>query len=266
LLPVLLPRLLASQQLQVPDNLKEVGFDQRLGESLPMTAEFKDSTGRSRPLADFFGEKPVVLALVYYECPMLCTMVLNGVLASLRTLDFTVGEEFDVVVVSFDPREEPDLAAAKKAAYLESYGRAVDPSSWSFLTGSPESIKELTEATGFRYTWDEETQQFAHASGIIVASPQGVVSKYFYGIDFPPNDLHLGLVEASEGRIGSVIDSIQLYCFRYDPVTGQYSLTALTLIRAGGVVMVLLLASYLIYAFRQDRLGRPTPSVQKSSQ
>lgn len=246
----------AAAQVQdnaLPAALRGVRFDQRLGESLPLDATFVDSTGRSLELGELFGARPVVLVLAYYDCPMLCTLVLNGVVASLRAVDFDAGDAFDVVVVSFDPRETPQLAAAKKANYVASYGRAADGSGWHFLTGDAANITRLTEAVGFHYTYDADLDQFAHSAGIVLATPGGVLSRYFYGIDFPPRDLRLGLIEAADSRIGGVVDQVLLFCFHYDPATGRYSVATLNAVRAGGVLTVAALLLFLLTSLRRER-------------
>jgi len=238
---------------EVPTGLKEVGFDQNLGTMLPLDTIFIDDGGEQRVLGDYFGEKPVVLAFVYYECPMLCSMVLNGIVASLRAIDFTVGEEFDLVAVSFDPRDDAEVAAAKKENYVKSYGRKESAEGWHFLTGEQSEIDRLTEAAGFRYTWDEKHAEFAHAAGIVVVTPEGQIARYFYGIDFPPRDLRLGLVEASESTIGNAIDQVLLYCFHYDPATGQYSVATMFVVRIAGVITLLILGVFLTVMFRRER-------------
>jgi protein SCO1/2 len=246
----------AAAQVQdntLPAALQGVDFEQRLGESLPLDAVFVDSTGRSLALGDLFGDRPVILALVYFECPMLCNLVLNGAVASLRAVDFDAGTDFDVVAVSFDSRETPELAAGKRASYVRSYGRDDDGAGWHFLTGDSTSIARLTEAVGFRYRYDAERDEFAHSAGVVVATPEGVVSRYFYGIDFPPRDLRLGLVEAADSRIGTLADQVLLFCFHYDPATGRYSLAALNAVRAGGVLTVAALVIFVLGALRRER-------------
>jgi protein SCO1/2 len=203
----------------LPPVLKKVGIDQKLNEQLPLDASFKDEQGQEVRLGQFFNGKPVVLALVYYTCPMLCNQVLNGMLGSFRQMSFNAGEQFEVVTVSFDTKETPQLAAAKKQTYITGYNRASGAAGWHFLTGDDENIKRLTEAVGFRYTWDEQTKQFAHASGIMVATPEGKLARYFYGIDYPPRDLRLALVEASANKIGTPVDALMLLSLR--PVDGK---------------------------------------------
>jgi protein SCO1/2 len=233
--------------------LQDIGLDQRLGEALPLDVQFKDEDGQVVPLRKYFGERPVVLALVYYECPMLCTQVLNGLTKSLKALNFTPGKEFEVVVVSFDPKETPALATEKKKSYLARYGRPDTAGGWHFLTGSVESIEAVTKAVGFRYKYDPKSAQYAHASGIMLATPDGLLARYFYGIDYPTRDLRLGIVEASEERIGSPVDQILLLCFHYDPSTGKYSLAVMSVIRTAGVATVAGIAGFLIFALRRDR-------------
>lgn len=236
-----------------PDLLRDVGFDQKLGARLPADLTFRDETGRTVRLGDYFGRRPLVLALVYYECPMLCTQVLNGLVGALEVLKFDAGREFDVLAVSFNPREGPGLASAKKQAYMERYGRPGTEAGWHFLTGSEASIEALTEAVGFRYAWDPEIGQYAHAAGAIVVTPDGRVSKYFYGIEFSPRDLRFGLIEAAERRIGTPVDQLLLYCYHYDPTTGKYGLVAMTAVRIGGVLTVLGLIAFWVAMWRHER-------------
>lgn len=236
--------------------LAGVGFDQRLDVPLPLDLAFRDERGERVTLDEYFFERPVVLALVYYQCPMLCTQVLNGLTQSLAALEFDAGEEFDVLVVSFDPTETPDLAASKKAAYLRRYDRPGAEAGWHFLTGDRASIERLTETVGFRYRYDERSKQYAHASGAIVLTPEGRTSRYFYGIDFPTRDLRLGLVEASAGRIGSPVDQILLLCFHYDPATGRYGLAIHRVMRVACAVTVLGLAGFIALSLRRERRRR----------
>lgn len=230
----------------LPPALKSVGIDQKLNEPVPLDAVFKDEQGREVRLGDFFKGKPVVLSLVYYSCPMLCNQVLNGMLSSFRNVTFNAGEQFEVVTVSFDPRETPELAAAKKQTYVKAYNRPSGNAGWHFLTGDEANIKRLTDAVGFRYTWDEQTKQFAHASGIMVATPEGRLARYFYGIEYSPKDLRLGLVEASQNQIGSPVDSLILYCYHYDPATGKYGATVMNIVKVAGAVTIALIAGLLL--------------------
>jgi protein SCO1/2 len=225
-----------------PEQLKNVGIDQRLNESLPLDAAFRDETGRAVHLGDYFGKRPVVLALVYYNCPMLCTQVLNGLVSALGVLTISAGYDFDVIAVSFDSRETPAMAAAKKEAYLARYRRSGAVLGWHFLTGDGSAIERLTKSIGFRFHFDEKIEQFAHASAVYVATPEGRLSHYFYGIEYAPRDLRLGLVEASAGRIGTPVDQILLYCFHYDPTRGKYGAAVIHIMRAAGILTVALIA------------------------
>lgn len=261
--PVQAQQLSAGSQ---PAVLRDVGIDQKLNEQVPLDLMFRDETGRLVRLREYFGQKPVILSLVYYECPMLCPMVLNGLIRSLRALSFDVGKEFTVLTVSFNPRETPAQAAERKQVALEGYGRAGAASGWHFLTGDESSIRQLTQAVGFRYTYDPETKQFAHASGIMVLTPQGKLARYFYGIEYASKDLRLGLVEASEGKVGSPVDQVLLLCYHYDPVTGRYSVVIMNVLRLAGLVTVLALGTFMIVMFRRDRRKNPqTPAVEFSS-
>jgi len=243
----------------LPKALQNVGIDQKLNEQVPLDAVFKDEQGREVRLGQFFKGKPVVLSLVYYACPMLCNQVLNGTLGSLRQISFNIGEQFEVVTVSFDPRETPELAAAKKRTYVQAYNRPGAEASWHFLTGDEANIKRLTEAVGFRYIWDEQTKQFAHASGIMVLTPEGRLARYFYGIEYPPKDLRLGLVEASQNKIGTPVDALMLYCYHYDPATGKYGAVVMNIVRlAGGVTLVLIVGLLLVLRKRGMRAALRT--------
>ena len=238
---------------QMPRVLADVRFDQRLNEQLPLDAAFTDEDGRAVKLGDYFKTRPVVLAFVYYECPMLCTQVLNGLTASLTVLEETVGREFDVVAISFDARETPALASGKKKSHLDRYKRPESAAGWHFLTGEEASIRAVTKAAGFSYVWDERTQQFAHPSGIVVATPEGRVARYFFGIDYAPRDVKFALIESSQGRIGNAIDQLLLYCYHYDPATGSYGFVAMGLVRAAGAVTVLALVSFVIVSIRREQ-------------
>ena len=230
----------------LPSALKKVGIDQRLNEQVPLDAVFKDEQGREVRLIEFFKGKPVVLSLVYYSCPMLCNQVLNGMLAAFRQTSLNLGEQFEVVTISFDSKETPELAAKKKETYIKGYNRPGGESGWHFLTGDETNIKRVTEAVGFHFTWDEQTKQFAHASGIMVATPEGRLARYFYGIDYNPRDLRLGLVEASQNKIGTPVDSLMLYCYHYDPATGKYGVVIMNVIRLAGIVTVFLIVGMLL--------------------
>lgn len=244
-----------SADSQVPAVLRKVGFDQRLNEQVPLDLTFTDETGQTMKLGDYFGKRPVILVLAYYRCPMLCTLVLNGLVQGMRDMPFSVGHEFNVVTVSFDPRETAAMAAAKKKTYIASYGRPGAAEAWHFLTGKPEAIEKLTNAVGFRYVYDPQQDQFIHTSGIMVLTPQGKLSRYFYGIQFPGRDLRLGLVEASAGKIGSPTDQVLLYCFHYDPATGKYTTSILNYVRAGGALTVIALVGMVWFLLRKDVRG-----------
>ena len=249
---------LAQGQPGLPAPLREVGFDQNIGATLPLATEFRDEKGEAVALGSYFGSRPVLLSLVYYECPMLCTMSLNGLVSSLRALDLEPGRDFEIVTVSFEPREGPELAAAKKTRYVEEYGRAGAAEAWHFLTGDAEAIRALTETVGFRYVWDEVSKQYAHASGAIIVTPDGKLARYFYGIEYSPRDLRLGMVEASAGKLGGVVDQVLLYCYRYDPEAGSYAAVALNMVRAGGVATILIIAVGILWMRRQERLRART--------
>ncbi|MCB1032460.1 MAG: SCO family protein [Acidobacteria bacterium] len=250
------PLMAQDSSAALPKALEGVSFEQRLGEELPLDAVFRDETGQQVTLGSFFGERPVILALVYYDCPMLCTMVLGGLSAGLKPLDFDPGQEFEVVVVSFDPRETPEMAAESKAETLSRYGREGAAVGWHFLTGEEAPIRRLADAMGFTYQYQEETGEYAHAAGIVVATPEGRSARYLYGIDYAPRALRLALVEASEGKIGSAVDQVLLFCYHYDPATGKYSTAVMNLVQAGGVITVLLLVGFFLVARRRE-LGRP---------
>jgi protein SCO1/2 len=238
----------------LPKVLKNVGIDQRLNEQIPLDAAFKDEQGHDVRLGQYFHGKPVVLSLVYDQCPMLCNQVLNGMMGAFRQVSYNIGEQFEVITVSFDPRETPDLAAAKKSTYIKAYNRPGAEASWHFLTGDEANIKRLTEAVGFRYLWDEQTKQFAHASAIMVLTPEGKLARYFYGIEYPPRDLRLGLVEASQNKIGSPVDALMLYCYHYDPATGKYGAIVMNIVRlAGGVTLFLIVGMILVLRKRSSR-------------
>jgi len=238
----------------LPKALREVGIDQHLNEQLPLDLSFQDEHGQTVKLAQYFGKKPVVLALVYYNCPMLCTQILNGMVGAFKVMSFTPGTEFEVVTVSFDPREGPALAASKKNVYvnyLPQAKRASAMNGWHFLTGDEQSIKRLAASVGFRYYWDASTNQFAHASGIMLATPEGKLSQYYYGIEYSARDLRLGLVEASANKIGSPVDQLLLFCYHYDPATGKYAVVMKT-VRIGGVVTIIAIIGMFFLMHRRN--------------
>lgn len=243
-------------QVYKPAALKDVGIDQILDAQVPGGLVFTDEHGREVRLADFYGRRPLILALVYYRCPMLCTMVLNDLARSMNVMKMSCGDDFDVLTISFDPRETPDLALQKKHTYLRAYQRPHAADGWHFLTGTQPMIDQLTHTVGFHYTWDEKSQQYAHASGIIILSPHGKTTRYFYGIDYAPSDLELSLAEASGGKSMRVADQILLYCFHYDPSTGRYSLMVNRLVQAGGIATTLILAAGIVTMVRQERRRR----------
>jgi protein SCO1/2 len=240
---------------EIPTELKGVGFTEHLGAPVSIDAlHFKDETGQDLPLATYFRKgRPVILALMYYECPNLCSFMLNGLTTSLKSLDWTPGERFDIVTVSINPKETPDLAAKKKAAYVESYGRKQSAPGWHFLTGEESQIEKLASQVGFGYRWDEREKQYAHGSAIYVLTPEGKISRYLYGIDFRPTDLRLSLVEASNGTIGTVVDRFLLFCYHYDPQTRRYSVVVNRVMETGCGGTVLFFGSYLAVFWRREK-------------
>ncbi|AXA35141.1 MAG: electron transporter SenC [Candidatus Sumerlaea sp.] len=244
------------QSLTPPTILREVGVEQKIGQSIPLNLEFVDETGTTVSLARYFGKRPVVITPVYFECPMLCTQVLNGLSRTLKVLTLDPTKDFTIVTYSFDPRDTPQLAAAKKANYLQELQRPELGQHWAFLTGSQEAITSLSQALGFRYVWDEKLGQYAHAAAIMVLTPEGKIARYFYGIEYPPRDLRFGLVEASEGRVGSPVDQLLLLCYQYDPMTGKYGWIAMTSVRIGGLLTVLAIAGFIAIMLRKEFKAR----------
>lgn len=236
-----------------PGGLKGVTIEQRLNSQLPLDAVFKDENGQSRPLGAYFGKRPVVLALVYYDCPMLCTQILNGMTRALKILTFKPGQDFDVVAISFDARETPAQAKAKKVVYMRDYGHPDTAGAFHFLTGDLDSIKRVTDTVGFRYNWDPHTGQFAHASAIYVLTPDGRLSKYFYGVEYSPKDLRLGLIEASQNKIGTAVDQLLLFCYHFDPKAAKYTPVAMGILRVAGGVTVLGLGGFMLIMLRRDQ-------------
>lgn len=240
----------------IPEPLKKVGIEQKLNGQLPLDAVFKDEDGKKVTLGEYFGkDRPVIIALVYYECPMLCNEVLNGLTGSLKGINFKAGNEFDVVAISFDPREndKADLAKNKKKSYVERYNRPGTAGGWHFLTGEKAEIDKVTEAVGFNYTFDEKTNQFAHAGGIMVATPEGRLSRYLYGIDYAPKDLKFSIMESSENKIGNPAEQLYLYCFHYDPSTGQYGFAILNVLRLAGIATLAGLGTMFLVFWRRGR-------------
>jgi len=240
-----------------PELLKDVGIDQKLNDAIPLDLAFRDEESNVVPLSTFFGQKPVVLALVYYNCPMLCTQVLNGLDRSLKDVPMDIGKDFDVVTLSIDPSETPRLAAAKRDLYTGIYGRPGAAEGWHFLTGEESEIRKLANAVGFRYAYDADSKQFAHASAVLVLTPGGKISRYFYGIAYAARDMRLGLVEASEGKIGSPMDQVLLFCYHYDPETGKYGLLISRVIKAGALLTVLAIGILILVLSRNEHYELP---------
>lgn len=241
----------------MPNVLRNVGFEPQLNWRLPLDLAFRDETGRNVQFRDYFNQRPVVLALVYYGCPMLCDQVEQGVVGTLRMLSFNPGRDYAVVFVSFDPRETPEMAARKKEVAMTHFRRPETAGGWHFLTGSKESVDALTKAANFRYSFDQKSGLFAHASGIMLLTPDGRISRYFYGVEYPARDVRLGLVDASAGKIGTPIDRALLFCYQYDPASARYSASILKIIRLGGVLTILgLVAGILIFRRREIAAAR----------
>ena len=236
----------------VPPSLKAVTFRQRLNQQMPLDTVLKDETGRTVSLGDYFGSKPVVLSFVYYQCPMLCPLTLNGISSAAKMLPFVPGRDFEVVIVSFDPRDTPETANAKKRAHLAHWKAESTAAGWHFLTADEPSIKRLTSAAGFTYQWDDATGQFAHVSGLLTLTPDGRLARYFYGVEYSPKDLRLALIESGQGRIGSVVEEILLFCFHYDPTTGRYGWAVMTLVRLGGLLTVAAVLGFVLMMRRRD--------------
>jgi protein SCO1/2 len=264
-----IPNNVGKSSSGLPPQLLNVGFEPRLNAQLPLDLNFRDESGRDVQLREYFGRKPVLLALVYYGCPMLCNQVEQGVVGALKMLSFNAGRDYEVVFVSFDPRETPLMAAKKKEAALAHYGRPETASGWHFLTGKEVRIHALTAAANFRYSFDEPHNLFAHASGIMLLTPDGRISRYFYGVEYPSRDVRLGLVDASAGKIGTPIDHLLLYCFQYNPETARYSATVLRIVRLGGILTILIIvAGILIFRRRDVRAASATsrPPLQGGSE
>ena len=271
LVPLLLalaitPASLKAREPMPPSSVvANVSIDQKLGSQVPLDLEFRDERGETVRLGDFVRDKPVVLSLVYYRCPGLCTMTLNGMSRAFKPLQFSAGREFEVVTVSIDPKETPQLAAAKKEEYLRQYGRDGAETGWHFLTGDEPAIRALADAVGFRYLYDANTDQYAHSAGIMVLTPSGQVARYFYGLEYSSRDLRWGLVEASAGRIGSVADSVNLLCFAYDPASGRYGLAVMRTLRSAALLTVATVGAFVLLMLRRERRaarlkrGAPTP-------
>ena len=236
----------------VPPQLVDVTFEQRLNQQLPLDTPFRDETGSAVTLGDYFGQRPVVLAFVYYQCPMLCTQVMNGISSALKVVPFIPGKDFEVVYVSFDPRDTPRAAAEKKTALLADYQQTISAAGWHFLSGDEASIRQVTSAAGFNYRWDEATGQFAHVSGVLVATADGRLSRYFYGVEYSPKELRMALVESGDGKVGSLVDTLLLYCYHYNPAAGRYGAIAMNLVRLGGAVTALFLGGFIFLMRRRE--------------
>ena len=239
----------------IPEVLKKVGIEQKLNAQLPLDAKFFDENGQEVELGKYFGKKPIIIALVYYECPMLCNEVLNGLVSSLKPLSFDAGKEFDVVAISFDAREKPELAKAKKESYMARYNRAGTENGFHFLTGTQESIDKVTEAVGFYYQWDEKSKQFAHAGGVQVATPEGKLARYYYGIEYAPKEIKFGLIEAADNKIGNPVDQLLLYCYHYDPASGKYGFAIMNVLRLTGILTVVGMVA-MIFVLRRYKINK----------
>jgi protein SCO1 len=248
-----------------PPHLENVGIDQHLDTPIPPNLTFTDDNGRSVMLGDYFGNKPLILNLVYYNCTMLCGEELAGLTRAMKLIKFDLGKEFEIVTVSFDPRETPAIAAAKKKDFIQRYGRPGAADGWHFLTGSADSINALANAVGFKYQYDSKTNQYAHATAIVILTPQGRISRYLYGIDFPPKDLRLGLVEASHEKIGNPVDQVLLYCYHYDPASGKYGAVISNILKLGGAVTIVLLGGLLLVLFRLDKAASRRAAARVSA-
>jgi protein SCO1 len=249
--PLILSMVLLLQSSPADSVIAKIGIDQKLNAAIDRNIPFVDETGRAVLLGDYFGRKPVILTPVYYSCPMLCSELLNGFVRALRVMPFTAGNEFEIVTFSIDPAEKPELAASKKAHYLRDYDRRGAEAGWHFLTGPPESVNKLAEEIGFRYTYDNGTRQWAHASTIVVLTPDGRLSQYWNGIEFEPRDLRLSLVQASNGAIGSIVDHVLLYCYQYDATTGRYSLAVMRVVQLCSIVTLLALGAFIWSSWRK---------------
>jgi protein SCO1/2 len=233
--------------------LKEIGFDQKLGAQVPLDLPFTDESGRTAQLREYFGRKPVILLMTYFNCTMLCPLLLDGLVRSLRPITFDVGKQFTVLTLSINPRETPGIAASRKALYVQRYDRAGAADGWHFLTGQEPAIHALAEAIGYRYVYDKQKDEYAHAAGLVILTPEGKVARYLYGIEFSPRDLRLALVEAGNNTIGSPVDQLLLYCYHYDPLTGKYGVLVMNVLRLAGSATVLALGVFMTVMLRRDR-------------
>jgi protein SCO1 len=259
--PQPVPDLLNMKGADRPSPLKNVTIEQRLNAQIPLDTTFRDEYGRSVQLSSYFGKRPVVLALIYYQCPMLCNQILNGITRAARVMTLQPGKDYDVVAISFDAREKPSDAAAKKAVYMKEINQPQAPAAWHFLTGDPDNIKRVTGAVGFRYVWDVHTAQFAHASAVYVLTPQGKISKYFYGVDYSARDLRFGLIEASNNKIGTPVDQLLLFCYHFDPHSAKYTPVALGILRVAGAGTLFMLGGFVVIMLRRERRQKGGSSV-----
>jgi protein SCO1/2 len=246
----------ASDTPPLPKELQGIGIEQHLGAALPLDASFRNEQGQAVALGTYFGKRPVLLALVYYRCPMLCTQILSGIVSGLRPLSLAPGRDFDVVAISIDPEDTPQTASAKRDEYTRRYSRSASTNGWHFLTGTDDAIHAVTDAVGFHYRFDAKSNMFIHASGIMIASPEGRLARYFYGVEYEPKDLKLGLIEASGNKIGSLSDQILLFCYHYDPASGKYTTAVLRALRLAGILTVALMAAALISMWRRERMRK----------
>jgi protein SCO1 len=247
---------------QKPAILQKVGIEQHLNQQIPLDLAFQDETGQPVSLRQYFGKRPVVVTMVYFQCPMLCSEVMSGVTATLNALtSYNVGRDFDVLTVSFDPRDTPAAATQSKQRYIKRYRRTGSEQGWHFLVGKQDQIDQLAQALGFHYQWDPENQQFAHASGIMLLTPDGRIAQYYYGIEYPPTDLRLGIVEASKGKIGTLADEILLFCYHYDPRQGKYGAAIFNILRLSALTTVLALGGVLFLLYRRERHGHAKLAV-----
>jgi protein SCO1 len=255
-LACLLPQSDARAQQTVGGVVSQVGFDQKLGIQLPLDLRFHDDTGRDLRLGELFGRRPVILAPVYFRCPLLCNQLLNGLTRSLKPVSLAAGQDFDVIAFSINPAETPDLAGPKKRAYLEQYDRPGSANGWHFLVGDQPAISALTEAIGFRYTFNPQTELYAHAAGVVIVTPEGRIARYFYGIDFPPKELESELTRARAGQIGNPIGRLLLLCYDYDAATGKYTLSIMRLLRVAGTATAVALGAFVCLMFRREAKER----------